>query len=246
MWQNIYDDPHFFAGYMELRKNESGLNAALEEPAVSRLLPPLRGLDVLDLGCGFGKFAAHCLGEGAASVHGVDISENMLAEARRQVNDPRARFSRMPLEEFVPSPSSADLVTASLCLHYVRDLSPVVSSVVRALRPGGTFVFSVEHPVCTCNARQDWIRDDEGSPLHWPVDFYRMESLRATSWFVDGVLKYHRTVETYVNTVLDAGLCLRRLLEPEPAAELIAARPDLATQRRRPPFLVIAADKPAA
>ncbi len=243
MSQNIYDDADFFSGYMELRKNESGLNAVLEEPALCGLLPPLEGLDVLELGCGFGKFAQYCLSQGVASVHGVDVSENMLAEARRRVDDPRARFSRLPLEELSLPLGSVDLVTASLCLHYIRDLFPVVSAVAGALRAGGTFVFSVEHPMCTCNARQDWERDAEGHPLHWPVDFYRMESIRATSWFIDGVLKYHRTVETYVNTVLDAGLRLRRLLEPVPAPEHIEIRPDLASQLRRPPFLLIAADK---
>jgi SAM-dependent methyltransferase len=243
MPQNIYDDPEFFRGYMDLRENESGLNAVLEEPAVVGLLPPLAGLDVLDLGCGFGRFAAYCLANGAASVHGVDLSENMLAEARRRVADPRARFTRQALEELEAPAGSADLVTASLCLHYLRDLAPLVEKVAAALRPGGTFVFSVEHPMCTASYRQQWVRDAEGRPQHWPVDNYRMESIRATSWFVDGVLKYHRTTETYVNTLLDAGLTLRRLLEPEPTPESIAARPDLAEQRRRPPFLVLAADQ---
>ncbi len=242
MAQNIYDDPDFFRGYMALRASESGLNAALEEPALTSLLPPLQGLDVLDLGCGFGKFAAACVAQGAASVRGVDVSENMLAEARRRVEDPRVTFVRQPLEELEIEPASFDLVTASLCLHYVKEIGPVFEKVASALRPGGTFVFSVEHPMCTANYRQDWARDAAGKPLHWPVDNYRMESIRATSWFVDGVLKYHRTVETYVNALIEAGLRIRRLLEPEPTPTAIAARPDLAEQRRRPPFLLLAAD----
>ncbi len=54
MPQNIYDDPVFFAGYSELRRTERGRNAALEQPALERLLPRvLDGLRVLDLGCGF-------------------------------------------------------------------------------------------------------------------------------------------------------------------------------------------------
>ncbi len=208
------------------------------------LLPTLKGLDVLDLGCGFGKFAAYCLEQGAVSVQGVDVSANMLAEARRRVTDARARFTRQPLEELEVAVDSVDLVTASLCLHYVKEINPVFEKVVRALRPGGSFVFSVEHPMCTAHYRQEWVTDAAGKRLHWPVDNYGRESIRATSWFVDGVLKYHRTVETYVNALLDAGLRLRRLLEPEPTAAAIAERPDLIDQCRRPPFLLLASDKP--
>jgi len=53
--QNIYDDPAFFAGYETLRKSGTGLNDALEQPALLSLLPErFDGLRVLDLGCGCG------------------------------------------------------------------------------------------------------------------------------------------------------------------------------------------------
>lgn len=55
MKQNVYDDPRFFAGYKALRDNDSGLNGALEEPAIQSLLPNLMGKRVLDLSPG----AAH-------------------------------------------------------------------------------------------------------------------------------------------------------------------------------------------
>ncbi|UGA37555.1 hypothetical protein JOS77_26880 [Chromobacterium haemolyticum] len=57
MQQNIYDHPVFFSQYQALRDNDSGLNGALEQPALRDALPPLSGADVLDLGCGFGDFA---------------------------------------------------------------------------------------------------------------------------------------------------------------------------------------------
>ena len=49
MKQNIYDNPEFYEHYMTLRVNESGLNAAVEEPAIYSLLPPLDGLGILDI-----------------------------------------------------------------------------------------------------------------------------------------------------------------------------------------------------
>jgi hypothetical protein len=50
--------------------------------------------------------------------------------------------------------------------------------------------------------QQQWIRDAGGNPLFWPVDDYHLEGKRVTKWFIKGVIKYHRTVETYVTTLI--------------------------------------------
>ena len=65
MKQNIYDDPKFFAGYSQLRRHESGLNMAVDQPAMRSLLPPLTNKHVLDLGCGFGKMCLYAIEQGA-------------------------------------------------------------------------------------------------------------------------------------------------------------------------------------
>jgi hypothetical protein len=88
------------------------------------------------------------------------------------------------------------------------------------------------------------VRDAAGRPLYWPVDDYRVEGARRTRWFIDGVVKYHRTIETYVNGLLAAGFLLRSLREPEPVdAAMPTQIPGLDLARRRPPFLLIAADR---
>ncbi|WP_110689059.1 class I SAM-dependent methyltransferase [Salinicola endophyticus] len=242
MKQNIYDNPDFFSGYMALREREGGLNAALEEPAVRRLLPTLNGLDVLDLGCGFGKFSGYCLGQGARRYVGVDISEKMIAEARRHYRDERIRFQVSALEDAEFDAEAYDVAVASMCLHYVEDLGRVMDKVAAALRPGGLLVLSVEHPVCTA-LLAGWHDSAQRPRLHWPVDDYFLEGRRATTWFVDGVIKYHRTLETYLGTALAAGLSIARVLEPQPTAEALAAQPRLAEHLRRPPILVMAFDK---
>lgn len=81
--------------------------------------------------------------------------------------------------------------------------------------------------MCTAVAAQEWYRDDNGNDLHWPVDGYQEAGKRNTHWFVANVVKHHRTVETYVNGLRDAGLLLARVEEPKPTREVMAARPDL-------------------
>lgn len=104
-------------------------------------------------------------------------------------------------------------------------------------------MFSVEHPICTALEEQRWILDEDGKPLFWPIDNYRSEGPRHTKWFVENVVKYHRTVESYVQGLLDTGFSLEGLAEPEPTAESLSLNPGLLLHRRRPPFLLMAAIK---
>ncbi|MDQ2084406.1 class I SAM-dependent methyltransferase [Xanthobacteraceae bacterium Astr-EGSB] len=243
--QNVYDDRDFFAGYEQLRRTGTGLNDVLEQPALWSMLPAsLKGLRVLDLGCGFGDFARRAMYAGARNVVGVDISERMLADARAQTCDAHITYRRMAIEELALEPNAFDLVVSSLALHYVADYAGALARVAAVLTAGGRFVFSVEHPMCTALPQQAWVRDADGRPLHWPVDDYRTEGPRRTRWFIDDVVKYHRTVETYVNGLLASGFSLRSLREPEPVAgETPVQIPGLDLARRRPPFLLIAADR---
>jgi SAM-dependent methyltransferase len=242
--QNIYDDPDFFAGYARLPRSRSGLSAVYEWPAFQRLLPAsLYGKRVLDLGCGLGYFAREARARGAREVVGVDISERMLQEARAHTSDAAIIYLQAALERFEPDVAAFDLVVSLLALHYVADYPLIVRRVAACLVPGGRFAFSVEHPIFTAHGTSDWHIGPDGTRLHWPVDHYRDEGERRTHWFVDGVVKYHRTIETYVNTLLGAGLLLARLEEPEGEGELLARRPELREERRRPPFLLLAADR---
>jgi SAM-dependent methyltransferase len=242
--QNIYDNPGFYAGYARLPRSEHGLGAVYEWPAFQRLLPAsMQEMRVLDLGCGFGAFAREARARGARSVLAVDLSERMLDEARSRTHDPAITYVRASLEEFEPGQQAFELVVSTLALHYLANLAPVVRRVAAALVPGGRFAFSVEHPIYTA-AGSSWHSAPDGTPQFWPVDRYRDEGERRTRWLVDGVVKYHRTIETYVNTLIDAGLIIARLEEPETTAEVLAEHPEWHHERRRPPFLLIAADSP--
>ncbi|NLP63147.1 class I SAM-dependent methyltransferase [Paraburkholderia sacchari] len=82
MTQNIYDDPAFFEGYSRLNRSVQGLDGAPEWPALCALLPDVKGMRVLDLGCGYGWFCRWAAQQAAAAVEGVDVSVRMLERAR--------------------------------------------------------------------------------------------------------------------------------------------------------------------
>lgn len=245
MKQNIYDDPVFFAGYSTMRAANAGLNDVLERPAMRSLLPPVAGLSVLDLGCGMGQLCRELAQQGAAEILGIDISEKMLAVAAAE---PVAHlcYLRCAIEDFTADEASFDLIVSSLTLHYVQDFAHVCTGVARWLRPGGTFVLSVEHPIATAaqGKHPGWIRDVQGAKQYWAVDHYHDEGVRQSRWFIDGVVKYHRTTATLLNMLIEQGLMLERVLEPHATEDAESQDARLIEERRRPPFLIIRASRP--
>jgi len=243
--QNIYDDPEFFTGYSEMQRSVGGLEEAGEWHAFREMLPDLAGKRVLDLGCGFGWHCRYARKKFASSVLGIDLSQRMLARAREMTDDPRIEYRRMAIEDAEYGASQFDVVISSLAFHYIERFDLVCRKVAGCLPPGGSFVFSVEHPIFTSLAEQDWCRGSEGELRHWPVDNYQMEGVRHTHFIADRVIKYHRTVATYLNSVIAAGLRIVRVSEPEPPRELLAKYPDWKDESRRPMFLIIAAEADA-
>ncbi len=240
MAQNIYDNDEFFAGYSRLSRSVEGLDGAPEWPALRALLPDLRGLNVLDLGCGFGWFCRWAREQGAAHVLGIDVSEKMLARASATTQDTAITYSRADLEQIDLPLASFNVVYSSLALHYIENLNGLLARVYRSIAPGGSLVFSVEHPIFTAPADPGWCVNAAGRKT-WPVDGYLDEGPRSTDWLAKGVIKQHRTLATYINLLLRLGFAMSHVEEWGPTAEQIASRPDWADECQRPPFLLVAA-----
>lgn len=241
--QNIYDDPEFLAGYVTLDRQVHGLDGAAEWPDLQSMLPDMAGRRVVDLGCSFGWFSRWADEHGAASVRGIDVSTKMLERARIETASATVHYQRADLDLLDLDPGSTDFVFSSLTLHYVSDLHRLMAMIVESLTPGGSMVFSVEHPIYSAPTTQEFETSDAGDRV-WPLDNYLVEGERVTNWFVDGIVKEHRTIATYVNTVIESGFVLDRIEEFGPTAEAVEARPELADDRRRPWFLLLGATKP--
>lgn len=243
MKENRYDDPTFFDKYAQMDRSQKGLAGAGEWPALQKLLPSLAEKHVLDLGCGYGWHCLYAARQGAAGVVGLDLSEKMLEVAREKNAAPNIEYRLGSIEDANFAPGSFDVVLSSLALHYVQDFGSVCRRVSHVLAAGGTFIFSVEHPVFTAYGSQDWLYGPEGEKLCWPVDRYFAEGKRTAVFLGEEVHKYHRTLTTYLGQVLAAGFALQAVVEPQPTQEMLDTVPGMQDELRRPMMLLVKAQK---
>lgn len=242
MKENKYDNEQFFEKYSRMLRSQKGLEGAGEWSELQRILPDFRGKSVLDLGCGYGWHCKYAADHGASSVLGTDISRKMLDKARQINSAPPIEYRCAAMEDLQFADSSFDIVLSSLAFHYVRDFEPLVAHIARWVRPGGNFVFSVEHPVFTAYGTQDWVYDENGHILHFPVDNYYYEGEREAVFLGEKVIKYHRTLTTYLNTLLRSGFVLRQVIEPQPPANMLHLE-GMKDEMRRPMMLLVGAEK---
>jgi predicted TPR repeat methyltransferase len=96
----------------------------------------------------------------------IDLSEQMLKEAKDRTNDDRVIYMRGAIEDVSFEKESFDLIISSLAFHYIESFEPVCVKMYEMLKHKGDLVFSVEHPVFTAFGNQDWIYDEKGNKIH--------------------------------------------------------------------------------
>jgi len=235
----FYDRPEVFTAYAALRERAGNANDALEAPIVEELVGDVRGLRVLDLGCGDARYGRAMLERGASRYVGIEGSARMAEAARTTLHETNGEVIELDLGNQDFGTGEFDLVVSRLALHYVPDLAAVLAAASRSLGPRGRLVYSVEHPVITSCSR------GRTSPKHldWIVDDYFETGAREVAWLGATVRLYHRTVEDHVGALQGAGFLLQQLRESRPKRE---HSPDPAEYQRRsriPLFLILAGRK---
>ena len=243
MKQNKYDNDTFFNKYSNMDRSKNGLEGAGEWHELKNMLPDFKDKRVLDLGCGFGWHCRYAVENGARSVIGIDISQKMLSEAKSKTKCGNIEYICMPIEDIDFPEESFDVVISSLALHYIKSFEDVLDRVYKCLSRGGDFIFSVEHPIFTAQGPQDWYYDDKGNILHWPVDHYFTEGIRNAKFLGEEVIKYHRTLTTYLNSLIKIGFEITGVVEPKPAENMLNTVPGMRDELRRPMMLLVSARK---
>lgn len=249
MKQSIYDNPIFFERYKQLRTNPISMNEVVEKPTMFSLLPDLNGKKVLDLGCGAGGHLLHYLDLGAEKVVGVDLSQNMLNQAKADfdtlgIPPEKYTFHCLPMESIEQIPESDfDLVVSSFAFHYVENFPELLAKISRKLTACGSLIFSQEHPITTCYRGGDrWEKNEQKQQVAYRLNFYREEGERERNWFQQSFKTYHRTTATILNNLIQADFEIQQVVEPM-LAEQSEWHNEFKDLQHRPPLLFVKAKK---
>jgi len=140
-WSRLYDD----------RTDPVGsYNFVVRQMRVEELSHPCvgPGVQVLDVGCGTGVSAPYYIAKGC-TYQGIDISPQMVEQARQREPNERASFAVGDIERGLTlADGRFDLVIALGLLEYLDELDRTAAELVRVLRPGGTLIVSVPQRGC--------------------------------------------------------------------------------------------------
>ena len=238
MEQNIYDNDEFFKGYQS-KRGELSANDLIEIPELFELIGDVTNLSILDLGCGTGGHDRKLVELGAKRVLGIDLSNNMIDEAKKSANNEKIEYRVMSMNDIDTINEKFDLVVSSLAIHYIEDYDSLCEKVYDLLKDGGEFVFSCGHPMDSCAILDDYSNNfvEINNKKYYLISDYNNEGKRVSHWYVDGVETYHRNVSHLINGLLDAGFILEHVTESYATEEAIKLKPKYADQKDHSYFI---------
>ncbi|MGZ6907124.1 MAG: class I SAM-dependent methyltransferase [Acidimicrobiia bacterium] len=219
-----------------------GADPEYEEQILPIVAEELAGRDrVLDVGTGEGQLARHLVAYGATRVVGVDPSVAQLATARARGGGPR--YARSAAAALPFADGVFDAVLACLVFEHIEAVDEAIAEVARVLRPGGVFLFLLNHPLLQVPG-SGWIDDHILEEQYWRIGPYLVESLEEEEIAPGVHLPFiHRPMSRYVNSLAANGLLLHRMLEPAPPPGFLARAPEYAESATIPRLLVLRAER---
>lgn len=192
-------------------------HAKVVAPNFVRLVSAIEGEKVLDIGCGEGYFT-RLVAEGGAVVTGADISPELIAKAKKQ--SPHIAYHAAPAEKLsFAADHSFDAVTCVLALQNMEKLEPVFKEVARVLKPGGRFVFVLNHPAFRIPKKSSWGWDDATKTQYRRVDSYLTPTREKIDMTPGGkgthefTHSFHRSLQDHAKALFGAGFSITRLEE---------------------------------
>lgn len=193
-------------------------------PLIHQHLP--RGGCLLDVGCGEGQVARMASELNDMAVVGVDPAMTQVTVATERAGGPvylQGSAAALPV-----ATAGVDAAIACLVFEHIEDLDAALGEVARVLRPGGTFLFLLNHPLLQTPG-SGWIDDQVLDPpeQYWRIGPYLVEG-DTVEQVENGVFIrfFHRPLSRYLNTAAELGLQLVRMEEPAPPKGFLDRAPE--------------------
>jgi SAM-dependent methyltransferase len=207
---------------------EVSADKQIEWPAQLRMVGGVRGLDVLDVGCGTGEKARYFAEHGARSVVGLDPSTGFAEGWADHAACANLRMVQAGFENLATLPELSgrlfDRVVCFQALMYARNIRQTLSDIAALMKSGGALILSVPHPFRFALLKSELDDWEPGAAYQYTAP-YRYPS----PWKPDLYLEHAMPrVSDYLNALTDAGLRLVQCDEPAVTDEVRSIAPEKA------------------
>jgi ubiquinone/menaquinone biosynthesis C-methylase UbiE len=228
----------------------------LNTPAFFAMLPDVRGLSGLDIGCGEGSNTRHLAGRGARMT-ALDISEVFIRHASRPPSPepPGADYLVASAVELPFGDETFDFATGFMSFMDIPETDCVLVEAHRVIKPGGFLQFSITHPYIE-NKRD--LRDENGRVYAVEISNY-FQNLNGdvAEWIFSAappeakegvpnfkIPRFTRTISQWLNLLIAKGFILEQVEEPRPSDQTVREHPNLQDAQVAAYFLIVRARKP--
>jgi ubiquinone/menaquinone biosynthesis C-methylase UbiE len=227
-------------------------------PAFLGMLPEVRGLRGIDIGCGEGH-NTRLLARRGALITAIDVSEVFIRYAKQsEEQEPLGIQYRVASAVELPfADVTFDFAVGFMSFMDIPETERVLAEVHRVLKPGGFLQFSIEHPCFSTPYRRN-LRDSQGRTYALEVgDYFRNQKGEVAEWLFSAAPpelkkglrpfktpRFTRTLSQWFNLLIDTGFVLERVGERRPSAETLQACPKVQGAEVVAYFLHLRARKP--
>jgi ubiquinone/menaquinone biosynthesis C-methylase UbiE len=203
------------------------------DPAMWSLIGDVKGLTVLDAGCGHG-YLTRLLATKGAKAAGVDFSKSFInyckkLESKMNLGCTFYVASLTEMNDF--ESKSFDLIVSNIVMIDVLDYRAAFKEIARVLKDDGRFIWSNVHPVFgrTAGALDPRIPRDsprgEARYLKTIDRYFDTGGELLSNWMSTPIWQFIRTFEEYSKALKAAGFVISEILEPRPSPEVIQQNP---------------------
>jgi len=211
-------------------------------PALQKIMPDLKGKDVLDAGCGDGYGVMWLRGLGAKII-GIDIAEKNIEACKQR--DPIGKYLVMDVRKLALK-ERFDYVLSSmvlLCFHDKQEMTKAITKMSSYLKKDGRLIITTVHPAF------DTINENMESLTRKPLNAYsyaesglEIKYQHKTKLF--SFINFHWRIEDYSDSISEAGLVIERVVEPLPIPGSEKTDKGLYEARRQyPPYIIFVCKK---
>ena len=232
----------------------------LNTPAFFKILPTVRGLSGLDIGCGEGH-NTRLLSQAGATMDAIDISSVFIQSAVEEEdrNPHNIRYQVASAVDLPFEDGQFDFATAFMSLMDVPETEQALKEAFRVLKPGGFLQFSISHP-CFSTPHRKNLRNWQGKTYAFQVgDYFNNLHGEIEEWIFGEapsslknkfpkfkVPRFTRTLSEWLNTIIQTGFLLEQVHEPFPDDETVRQKPYIQDSQVVAYFLHVRCRKPGS